>query len=80
MDATASGNHVYNVTTRYHLGESAFSNDAGAVMSGIGSISLDTCGDVRFFNLQGIEVKNPSRGSVYIVVAPDGSATKQVIR
>ena len=49
-------------------------------MSGIGSISLDTCGDVRFFNLQGIEVKNPSRGSVYIVVAPDGSATKQVIR
>ena len=80
VDATASGNHVYNVTTRYHLGESAFSNDAGAVMSGIGSISLDTCGDVRFFNLQGIEVKNPSRGSVYIVVAPDGSATKQVIR
>ena len=69
---------MYNVPTRYHLGETAFSNDA--VMSGIGSISLDTCGDVRFFNLQGIEVKNPSRGSVYIVVAPDGSATKQVIR
>lgn len=81
LDQTATGNHVYNVTTSYHLGESPFSNDAEAAVSGIEDVVIDsTDGELRFFNLQGLEVKNPVRGNVYIVVSPDGTSAKRVLR
>ena len=67
LDQTATGNHVYNVTTSYHLGESPFSNDAEAAVSGIEDVVIDsTDGELRFFNLQ--------------VVSPDGTSAKRVLR
>lgn len=80
LDTTATGSHVYNVTTTYHLGESPFSNDADAAVSGIENVVSGADGELRFFNLQGFEVKNPEPGHIYIVVRPDGTSSKALIR
>ena len=68
------------MTTIYHLGESSFSNTADASVSGIENVVTGADGEYRFFNLQGLEVKNPERGKIYIVVGPDGAATKALLR
>lgn len=80
LDTTASGSHVYNVTTSYHLGESPFSNNADAAVSGIENVVSGADGELRFFNLQGFEVKNPEPGHIYIVVRSDGTSSKTFIR
>ena len=80
-DQAGEGQHVYNVTTIYDKGESPFSNGIDVEVSGVDGVTVD--GDsatLRYFNLQGIEVKNPVRGSVYIVVSTDGTTTKRIIR
>lgn len=80
-DQTGEGHHVYNVTTRYDKGESPFSNDVDVEMSGIEDVTVETgSGTLRYYNLQGIEVKNPARGTVYIVVSADGTTTKRIVR
>lgn len=81
LDSTpgAGGTHIYNVTTAYHVGESPFSNDAGVVTSGIDSIADDTAVDaVRYYNLQGMEVRTPVKGNVYIIRLSDGATVKRV--
>lgn len=81
IDTPEEGTHAYNVTTRYHLGESAFSNEASAIALGIEDVAVgDASGEYRFFTIQGFEVKNPTRGNIYIVVAPDGTTSKRIIR
>ena len=80
LDTDVTGSHKYNVTTIYHLGESSFSNTADASVSGIENVVTGADGEYRFFNLQGLEVKNPERGKIYIVVGPDGAATKALLR
>lgn len=81
LDTEAQGTPIYNVTTRYHLGESSFSNAASPVVTGVeGVLSGAANGELRFFNLQGLEVKNPAKGNVYIVVRPDGTSFKHILR
>lgn len=79
---TTSGDgktHVYNVTTAYHVGESAFSNDADVFTSGIEAVADDTaCTPVRYYNLQGIAIRTPVRGNTYIVRLSDGTTAKRV--
>ncbi len=80
-DKTDDGHHVYNVTTRYDMGESPFSNDVDVEMSGIEDVTVGAAsGTLRYYNLQGIEVKNPARGTIYIVVSADGTTTKRIVR
>lgn len=43
-DAVPEGNHVYNVTVIYDLGESAYSNDASVIVTGISNLSIDSDG------------------------------------
>lgn len=81
FDTEVSGTPVYNVTTRYHIGESSFSNAASPVVTGVeGVLSGAANGELRFYNLQGLEVKNPAKGNVYIVVRPDGTSFKHFLR
>ena len=79
--APGDGSHVYNVTTAYHLGESAFSNDALVSTSGIDAVVGDCdAAPVRYYNLQGVEVLNPVRGNIYIICYPDGTTAKHILR
>ncbi|WP_300301774.1 choice-of-anchor J domain-containing protein [uncultured Muribaculum sp.] len=81
VDATSDGSHVYNVTTLYHVGESPFSNDVVVSTSGIDGITADGLeGEPIYYNLQGVEVKAPVKGNVYIVRFPDGTSSKRILR
>jgi len=50
-----------------------------AIASGIDSITNDE-GEVRYFDLQGVEVKNPIPGSIVIKVSADGTRTKVLVK
>lgn len=50
-----------------------------AIASGIDSITNDE-GEVRYFDLQGVEVKNPVPGSIVIKVSADGTRTKVLVK
>lgn len=72
---------VYNQNYRYNVDlydlpfkEEAKGNGSGG--SGVESIEGED-GEVRYFNLQGVELKNPSKGQIYIKVA-NGKAVKEV--
>ena len=80
VDAAPVGDHTYNVTTVYDLGESRFSNEVFAATSGVESLTGVEEGSPRYFNLQGLEVKKPMKGEIYVVVYPDGTSCKEVIR
>lgn len=49
-------------------------------VSGVENVLAPEAGKVRYFNLQGVEVKNPAAGAVYIIVHSDGSVTKEMLK
>lgn len=73
----AEGENRYYVTAVYDRGESLGSNVVTLGESGIDEIVTGESTGARYYNLQGIEVKNPVRG-VYIRTTPEGS--RKVIR
>lgn len=67
IDTTApEGNHVYNVTAVYSEGESALSNDASIISTGINEVRADgtEVDDQSFYNLSGERVSRNFRGIV----------------
>lgn len=67
IDTTApEGNHVYNVTAVYSEGESALSNDASIISTGINEVCADgtEVDDQSFYNLSGERVSRNFRGIV----------------
>lgn len=54
----------------------AISKSYDFMTSGVSVIEIDSAGAVRYFNIQGVEVINPSAGQVYIKV--DGGKTSKV--
>lgn len=46
----------------------AFTKEYNFLTTGIGSIEVEFDGEARYYNLQGVEVKNPAAGQVYIKV------------
>lgn len=68
LDADAAeGTHTYNVTTRYTIGESLFSNPADAAVTGlpVGSTANDTT--VEYYTIQGIRLPGaPTAPGIYI--------------
>lgn len=48
--------------------------------TGLDNVAADCDEDVRYFNLQGVEIANPQGGNVYIIRRSDGTATKQLIK
>lgn len=68
LDADAAeGTHTYNVTTRYTIGESLFSNPADASVTGlpVGPTANDTT--VEYYTIQGIRLPGaPTAPGIYI--------------
>ncbi len=48
--------------------------------TGLDNVAADGDDDVRYFNLQGVEIANPQGGNVYIIRRSDGTATKQLMK
>ncbi len=46
--------------------------------AGLTTVTVET--GKRYFNLQGIEIKSPKSGSIYIIRNSDGTTTKEVIK
>jgi hypothetical protein len=82
-----SGNDAeqYPASTGLQLNGSSMSYINGSWSStenptSVPSIALsDTLSEARYFNLQGLQIANPTRGELYIRVLPGGKATKVIL-
>ncbi len=52
--------------------------DSDLPESGVDGILIDTCDDVIYFDLNGSRVKNPQKGSVYVLRHADGHTEKVI--
>lgn len=50
-----------------------------AIQSGVTDINIDNNADVRYFNLQGIEITNPAKGQM-VIIRSGNTTTKAVVR
>lgn len=50
-----------------------------AIQSGVADINIDNNADVRYFNLQGIEIANPAKGQM-VIIRQGNKSVKAVVR
>ena len=77
----SAGDHRYSVTAVYLQGESRLGNDVEVSIEGSGIAAVEAAenAEAQYYDLSGIRVDNPEKGSVYIVVR-DGKASKEIFK
>ena len=71
----------YSVTAVYLQGESRLGNDVEVSIEGSGIAAVEAAenAEAQYYDLSGIRVDNPEKGSVYIVVR-GGKASKEIFK
>lgn len=73
------GDHRYMVTVVWDKGESAPSNEVTAMQSGVEDVTVQSADTApRYYNLQGMEIRNAAPGTVCIEVL--GGTVRKIIR